>query len=382
MKILHIISSLNPNLGGPSKGLIDIANGYIKDGHELTICCFDKSEDNFIKNSNLDIVCFSNSIKIKSLFNLYLWIIKNGNKYNSVFINGIWQKFAIPIMYSLTKLKIPYYIFPHGMLDPAFRKIYPIKHIKKLIYWKLFEHKFVSSSAGLIFTCQEEMLLARKNFKPYKTKEFVIPYGISNPPINSTELSQQFLQKYPILKNKNIILFLSRINDKKGLDLLVQAFLQIRLKYDDLHLLIAGPDNDNLQSKIIKKYIKEIDSKSITWAGMLQGEDKWGAFYSATVYCLPSHQENFGIAIVEALSCGVPVVISDKVNIYREIESAGAGFIGNDDVDETRQSLIKFFSCSTIEISKMKASALKLYAESFNIDNTIKKLALISQSKS
>jgi glycosyltransferase involved in cell wall biosynthesis len=109
-------------------------------------------------------------------------------------------------------------------------------------------------------------------------------------------------------------------------------------------------------------------AERITWPGMLQGEAKWGAFYSAEVFALPSHQENFGIAVAEALGCGLPVLISDKVNIWREVLGQNAGLVAPDTLEGTQQLLRGWLSLTAAQGREMRQNALALFRDRFTVD--------------
>ena len=159
--------------------------------------------------------------------------------------------------------------------------------------------------------------------------------------------------------------------------MLIEAFGEINKNYPELFLVIAGPDenNDKLVSKLkylIKKY--NIEQKVI-FTGMLEGDLKWGAFYSADFYCLPSHTENFGIVVAEALGCGALISISNKVNIYEEIEKAKAGLIFNDTKNDTVRILKKFLKLKEEEKINIRKNAKLLFDEKFNLVNIASKFA-------
>ena len=109
-------------------------------------------------------------------------------------------------------------------------------------------------------------------------------------------------------------------------------------------------------------------SDRISWPGMLRDEAKWGAFYCAEAFVLPSHQENFGIAVAEALGCGVPALISDKVNIWREISSSGAGLVAPDTVEGTTQLLREWLSLAAKDRNLMGQRARELFGSRFTVD--------------
>jgi glycosyltransferase involved in cell wall biosynthesis len=128
--------------------------------------------------------------------------------------------------------------------------------------------------------------------------------------------------------------------------------------------------------KEIKKLVDENAelSKHIHFVGMLTGDAKWGAIYGCEAFVLPSHQENFGIAVAEALACRKPVLISNQVNIWKEIESVNAGFIDSDTVEGTLNTLSRFVSLSTEDKQKMQKQAYMAYSTFFDVRVTAKNL--------
>ena len=271
-------------------------------------------------------------------------------------------------------MKIPYFVFTHGMLDPWFKHTYPLKHIKKWLYWPWAEYRLLRDAQAVLFTCEEERLLARKSFWLYKVREAVINYGTGNPPSNEDTLKATFFKSYPKLKGKRIFLFLSRIHEKKGCNLLIAAFAKVAMQDEALHLVMAGPCHSDLIDKLKAQANQLGIAHRITWPGMLQGDMKWGAFYASEAYVLSSHQENFGIAVAEALGCGLPVLISDKVNIWREIETDGAGIVNPDSLVGTEKTLRQWLSMSTNGRDKMAQQAKATFESRFTVDAMAKSL--------
>ena len=182
--------------------------------------------------------------------------------------------------------------------------------------------------------------------------------------------------KYPNLNKKKILLYLSRIAEKKGLDLLIHAFNEI--KENKIHLVIAG-DNQNIYAQKIKDLIKKKKLENfITWVGPLHGKIKWDALRSASLFCLPSHQENFGIAITESLSCGTPVLITNKVNIYNIIKKYNAGFVNNNTVKGTLISLNKWKNLTkTKNYRKICNNAKNCFNDNFKSEKVVQNLVKI-----
>lgn len=376
MKVLHVISSTNPQLGGPIEGVRQIYSQYTELGVTLEIACCDAPDMPWLNNKGLPKIYALGPSRSGYAYtpNLLPWLRENFNRYDAVVVNGIWQYHSFAVRKALAGSKVPYFVFTHGMLDPWFKHTYPLKHAKKWLYWPWGEYRVLRDAQSVIFTCEEERRLARESFWLYRANEAVTAYGTSSPPSNGSELAQKFLTDHPQLQGKRIALFLSRIHQKKGCDLLIEAFSYAAKQDKSLHLIIAGPDHSGWGDtlKVQAENLGIVDR--ITWPGMLQGDEKWGAFYACEVFCLPSHQENFGIVVAEALACGKPVLISNKVNIWREIEYADAGFVDDDSVDGTKRNMQRWLTMDTSSYSKMSERAKQCFNQKFHIRKVAERL--------
>ena len=217
----------------------------------------------------------------------------------------------------------------------------------------------------------------RKSFWLYRANEVVSSYGTSDPPANRAIAADQFIRDHPQLQDKRVVLFLSRIHEKKGCDLLLDAFAGAILRDPRLHLVMAGPDQTGWAASLKARADRLGIGDAVTWPGMLQGDQKWGAFAASEVFCLPSHQENFGIVVAEALACGKPVLISNKVNIWREIQADGAGFVDDDTVDGTVRNLQRWLSLNREDYDRMTARAQECFASRFHVRKAAESLVEI-----
>jgi glycosyltransferase involved in cell wall biosynthesis len=385
MKILHVISSINPDGGGPIEGIRQLHEPMKMLGHSVTVACIDDPTSPWIVNlSGLDNVVALGPGKFSYSYSpkLVPWLRANANNYDCVIVNGLWQYTSFAVWRAISKSDIPYFVFTHGMLDPWFKKTYPLKHLKKWLYWPWAEYRVLRDASAVIFTCEEERRLAKLSFWLYRANERVTSYGTNPPPSDSDRKSSIFLNKFPECKNKRIILFISRIHEKKGCDLLIEAFSRVSKEDGSLHLVMAGPDQSGWIAAL-KTRSKELGiSEKITWTGMLQGDTKWGAFYASEVFCLPSHQENFGIVVAEALACGKPVLISNKVNIWHEISEGKAGFVASDTLEGTISNLEKWLAMSGEDYAKMSSCAVGVFNEKFKMETAAIKLGNIICEKS
>jgi glycosyltransferase involved in cell wall biosynthesis len=376
MKILHVVSSLNLEAGGVAQGVISITQFYKNVGVEPTVISFDEPKAILPETDHLVLVRLGKGKAGAFAYHSQLvpWLKQHVNEYDAVIVDGLWQYHGYAVYKALKKSNIPYYVFPHGMLDPWFKHTYPLKHLKKYIYWFSAQYSVLKNAKSVLFTCEEEKLLARESFWPYRVNEKVVNYGTTITEIAKNSKSDDFYNKYPGLKNKRIFLFLSRIHEKKGCDLLIQAFAKIAKSNSDLHLVMAGPDQTGWQADLEKIADDYCIADCITWTGMIKDEMKWGAIKAAEVFILPSHQENFGISVVEALAVGTPVLISSKVNIWREIKEMNAGLVGDDTLEGTQKLLQAWLDLSESEKQIIKKNTVVCYKQKFDIAQAAKKL--------
>jgi glycosyltransferase involved in cell wall biosynthesis len=382
MKLLHVIGSMNPHTGGPCQTIHNFAPKFIEQGNTLEVVCLDDPKSDYLVVEKFAIHAVGQG---RGSWNyhpaLLPWLKSNLKRFDAVILNGLWQYQGYALWQVARQSRMPpYYIFPHGMLDPWFQKISvrPLKTLRNWIFWKLIQYRVVQDAAGLLFTCEEERRLARLPFRPYAPKqEAVVGLGLPEPPEYQAGMKSAFLAKCPRLAGKNFILFIGRLHPKKGVDLLIKAYSAVSHSFSNLklpNLVIAGPGLETAYGQAMQKLAAEsCPPNSVFFPGMLAGDAKWGAIYHCEASILPSHQENFGIAVVETLACGRPVLISDQVNIWREIKDSAAALVENDSVAGTIR-LLSGWICLTAEAkSNMAAQAKPCFQRYFSIESAILK---------
>jgi glycosyltransferase involved in cell wall biosynthesis len=183
-----------------------------------------------------------------------------------------------------------------------------------------------------------------------------------------------FYSAFGHLRARRIVLFLGRLHKKKGCDLLLQAFAPTAVLDPRLHLVVAGPDEDGLRDGFQKFVNERRIQDRITFTGELRSSAKWGAFRAAEAFALTSHGESYGNAVVEAMACGLPVLISDKVNISEEIASDRAGLIDSDTVEGSIRLLQRWAALSERERQTFGANARNCYETRYEINAFAKRL--------
>ncbi len=376
MKILRSIHSVNPAIGGPIESVKQSSAVLARRGHTVELVSLDSPNDPWVRECPLPVHAFGSGRGGYSYApGLVPWLREHHREYDAVIVQGIWQYSSFGVWRALHGTDTPYYVFPHGMLDPWFKRTYPLKHLKKLLYWPWGEYRVLRDAAAVLFTSEEERRLARESFALYRCHEVVVNYGTAAPTFDLAAARAEFLQAFPHLGGKRVFLFLGRLHEKKGCDLLLEAFASIRQSHADAELVLAGPCRDDAYLA----HLEQLAGDAVTFIDMLTGSLKAGAFAAAEVFILPSHQENFGIAVVEAMACGVPVLISNKVNIWREIEKDGAGLVENDDVAGTERLLARWLATSAPEQAEMRANAARSFAARFDIERAVDSLLHVLQ---
>lgn len=216
------------------------------------------------------------------------------------------------------KTQTPYVIFAHGSLHR--RGIAHKSKLRKRLYLRLFENRNLKDALFIAFNAKEE-----QHNSLYATNGKIIPSGIDPTEFRNLPPKGQFRHRYPQLQGKTCFLFLGRLDIKhKGLDLLIPAFSEINRDFENLHLVLAGPDEDGGKDKITQQ-AQVHGLRDLSFTGMLSGQEKLAALQDADVFVLPSRFEGLSIALLEALYMGLPVLVTDQIGLSERVEQIGAG---------------------------------------------------------
>lgn len=367
MRILRVIASLDARGGGPVESVTQSSRYHASEGVQTTVLTTDSPEAEHLQReslAHLEVVALGPGQYGYAYSKAMLpWLRENLSRFDAVLIHGLWLYPSRVTAQGCREKGRPYFVFPHGMLDPWFQSLSrrPLKTLRNALYWRLCERKVIHSAEAVLYTSEEERRLARGTFPGYDARETVVPYGTATPPANHSGLHEAFRERCPALGERPYLLFLSRLHRKKGVDLLVRAYQGL----DDppWDLVLAGPEQD----ATLMRELRETAGPRVHFPGMLEGDAKWGAFHGCAAFVLPSHQENFGIVVAEALGCGRPVLISDKVNIWREIDAAGVGLVEPDTAAGTAALLHRWAALSDSERAAMASAARPCFARHFEI---------------
>ena len=384
VRILHTIHTVDPATGGTAEAVLQLAAAHRRLGHVVEIASLDTAGQPWIAMAPVPVHAlgpgrgsFGYSPK------LVPWLRERAASYDVVVAHGFWQHHNVGTAVALRGSRTPYVLFAHGMLDDWFRRAYPLKHLKKCAYWWLWQHRAMEDAAAVLFTSHDEWRRSHRSFTPFRCRREIVPLGIVPPPGEGAAQRAAFLEARPELRERRILLFLGRIHEKKGCDLLVDAVRALRAEPEWAPgpdgrrpvVLLLGPCADAGYRAALEARAREAGAEGdVLWGDMISGDLKWGAFHAAEAFVLPSHQENFGVAVAEALACGVPALISDQVNIWREVVSDGAGFAECDDLAGTTRLLRRWLQTSAGERERMRARARSCFAGRFAIDRAAPRL--------
>ena len=336
MRVLHVISSLAPALGGPSKACIEMARAVAARGHTVEVYTTDFGLEGRVQADGAPVADGAAIVRyfpvqwpreFKPSWPLYEALARDLPRADVVHLHSLYLFHDWAAGRICRRANIPYIVRPHGTLDPYIWRRHRAR--KQAMEWA-FQNRVLRHAAALHYTTEEEMRLAA----PYAqgAPGVVVPLGVELDAYESLPAPERFFARHPETRGKRIVLFLSRLHEKKGLDILTASFARIAARFPDAHLVLAGPD-DGMGAKVDAWLRNACVADKATRTGMIDGEEKAAALAAASVFVLPSYSENFGIAVLEAMAAGVPVAISDQVNLWREVQRGDAGLVSPCDTE-------------------------------------------------
>jgi glycosyltransferase involved in cell wall biosynthesis len=383
MKVLHCVPSVGLIYGGPSVSVLDLANSLGSLGLEVDIVT-----TNLNGSSILDVPLFTwleeKNYRIqyfpalyfkdyKISFSLAFWLYKNIHSYDVINSHAIFSLSNIPCyLFSFLNQKISV-IHPHGMLD-GWALNY--KSWKKSPYYTLIEKPALKSAQAIrVLTSSED-----QNIKSLaiETPTYLIPNGL-DPQIFINRINPAiFYEKFPQTRDKHLVLFLGRIDPKKGLDLLAPAFAKVNQEFPNTHLVIAGPDNVGYLPTV-KKIFKNLEClDAVTFTGMLTGDMKYAALSVASIYIAPSYSEGFSMSILEGMASGLPCIFTTACN-FPEAKEAQVAKVVEVNQEEITEALL--WCLSNEEAAKeMGQKARQFILENYTWDKIAVKLVEVYRS--
>jgi len=384
MKVLHVIPALSQYYGGPVKAVFGMCRALNQVGVHADIASTDADVQ-----GNLDIplgipfqiegttvYCFRCSLLRKYGFSLGLtgWIRRNLREYDLVHIHAFFSYVTVPLVYYAKKHKVPYIIRPSGELNTWSLKQ---SRIKKGLYW-LLVGKYCLNTARVLHLTSEDERVAARLLAP-GTPSVVIPLGTDTFTEEEIPTRGRFRKKYPMLNQKLLIVFLSRLDHKKGLDRLLSAISALAIERDNFAVVIAGSGEREYEAQVHDLVLAHGLQEKVIFTGFVQGQDKTDLLRDADVFVLPSYDENFGLAVIEAMAVGVPVVISNNVGIHHAVTEYGAGVVTACESGEITHALNNLLKHDSLRRT-MGQNGMKLVKEKFAWEKVARELFGLYQS--
>lgn len=351
LKILQIIPSISLVYGGPSQMVRGLSQALAKQDATVTVLTTDSNGDegqaplDVPLNQPVDIDGYQTIYfrcapfrRYKFSLPLLQWLNRHGAEYDIAHIHALFSPVSSAAATVARWQKLPYILRPLGTLDPA--DLAKKKQFKQL-YAALLERPNIKGSAALHFTSEQEAKVSERF--GVNTQDVVLPLGVVLPEFSCSdaEAQQAIRQRYGIADGVPIVLFMSRIDPKKGLDLLLPALENLRRSDKPFHFILSGGNpQDQSYVEAIGQQIKYSALKDCsTVTGFVSGDLKAQILQAADVFVLPSYYENFGIAVAEAMMAGKPVVISDQVHIWQDIKNSQSGWVTGCEQSDLTQRL-------------------------------------------
>ena len=334
LKVLHVIPAVAPRYGGPSRVIFEMCRSIQQKGTEVLVATTDADGAGHlpveagaaIAYQRVPTIFFKRQLSevFGYSFSLARWLNDNVKNFDVVHIHAVFSHPCLAAARACRRSEVPYIVRPLGSLDPWSMRQKP--HRKKLM-WHLSAGRMLSEAAAVHYTTGEEQQLAEASLG--LTHGVVIPLGIEMGMTEDATGAESFRRNHPSLDSNPYILTLSRLHPKKNIESLLEAFLALvkKSEFETWRLVIAG-DGETEYIASLKRLTQVLGGNGkVLLTGWLGGAHKAAALREAALLALTSRQENFGLCVVEALACGVPVVVSDRVNLATEIENAGAGWV-------------------------------------------------------
>ena len=385
MNILHIVPSYYPafEFGGPTQSVHLLNVALMKKSIAVKVLTTNIGLENiehietgkWLDINGVQVKYFPFYVKqIGKSFTfspgLFFALFHEVKKCDLVHITGVWN---FPIISASLVSNInskPYIISPRGML---YKETFMMgnKYMKRIYYDFLIKY-YLNRASAIHFTSEDERSSTLSYLK-LNRPALVIPNGIDLTSYKTLPNKSLFKNKYNILSNQKYILFLGRISKKKGLDILITAFEDLVKVDSDLLLVIAGPDTEDYKKEL--DYLLEIRglTNKVLFTGLLSGGDKHSAIVDSEMLVLPSYSENFGMVVIEAMACGTPVVISNKVGIAKEVQEYNAGIVTEISASDLAGNIRKLLSNPGLR-DTLARNGKRMVTENYDIDKVVQKM--------
>lgn len=332
LRVLHVIPAVALRYGGPSQAIYTMCRALQAQGTEILIATTNADGGGELPVTLREKIVYRDvatiffarqwSEALKYSRPLALWLERNIDNFDLAHIHAVFSHACVAAASACRKNGVPYVVRPLGTLNPWSLKR---KSLRKRLFWHLGVEKTITGAAAIHYTSDEEKRLVETELG--LSGGAVIPNGLDISFINRR--AETFDAPQLEIGHAPYVLALSRIHPIKGFELLIESFAALKKSglFDSWRLVIAG-DGDAGYVDQLKALARQRGlNGDALFVGWLEGDRKYAALKGASLLAMPSYQESFGISLIEAMSCGVPVLVSPHVNLAPEIEKAGAGWV-------------------------------------------------------
>jgi len=320
MKVLHVIPSVEERSGGPATAIVPMCRALMRESIEVLLITTNAglNEEIVSEYKGVPAKLFPAGLgeSFKYSRPLAAWLSANVRQFDVVHVHAVFNHSSVAAARACRRARVPYVIRPLGTLDPWSMTQ---KSLRKRVFWQVAGKGMLQGAAAVHYTSEAEKLSTERLTGLNHGR--VVPLGIETTSATSRE---KLVQYFPSLAQDPYVLVLSRLHPKKGLDVLIEAFLALTPQLSGWSLVLAGDGPAEFVSQLKSKASQ---CERILFAGWVDGERKNALLGCASLLALPSHQENFGLCVMEALSQSVPVLVSPGVNLAPEIVTANAGWV-------------------------------------------------------
>ena len=313
-----MIPSVDERSGGPATAIVPMCRALMRQGIDVLLLSTtaglsrEIAHGEILDHKGVPAIFFPSRLgeSFKYSRPLSSWLRANVQKFGVAHIHAVFNHSSVAAAHVCQKSGVPYVIRPLGTLDPWSMTQ---KSLRKRLFWQIYAKHIMDNAAAVHYTSEAEKLSTESSLGLNHGK--VIPLGVET-------VFNDFADK---LARDPYVLVLSRLHPKKGLDVLVDAFLSLLEKpqFAEWRLVLAGDG----PAEYVSMLKAQSRSEKITFTGWLEGDEKEAVLRGASLLALPSHQENFGLCVMEALAQSVPVLVSPNVNLAEEIAAADAGWV-------------------------------------------------------
>jgi glycosyltransferase involved in cell wall biosynthesis len=374
MRVLVVAPYIGETYGGPGRVVVQLAQALASSEIQVDLITTTANGDEFlevaietwIEQKGYRIQYFSGWNRQDLIWSpsLLSWLFQHVRDYDLVHTHCLFMPMITATNWICRLQKVPFVMTPHGMLEP-----WALAHKawKKKLYYAAIEKPMLRRAKAIhVLTPVEAQQVESLGLHP----AIVVPNGIYRREFEQLPDPELFYQAFPETQGKTLILFLGRLDPKKGLDLLAEAFETVQAQFPYTHLVIAGPDNIGYLPTAQGFFSDRGVSEHVTFTGMLTGDLKLAALSAASIYVCPSYSEGFSMSVLEGMAAGLSCVITEGCNFA---EAAHVAQIVKPNREAIAQALIQSLM-TLLQAQQIGAQAREFVFQNYTWDRSVEKL--------